>query len=135
LRGRILIDIRRKKPACETGASSVEFALISGLLFSILFSTIDFGVWAGFQNQVTAGARNAAIQYSISHSTTDATDIVKKQIAATTVSFSVDSIDATTAGCIPGQVVTANVSYNQSVGTGFLFILPAIKASSYAICQ
>jgi Flp pilus assembly protein TadG len=124
-----------KSPTASEGSAAVEFALIAGLLFGILFSTVDLGLWAGYQNQVTAASRNAAIQYSISHSTSDASDIVFKAIMPSSVTFSVDTSDATSAGCYPGQLITSNVTYTASIGTGFLFILPMVKASSYAICQ
>ncbi len=50
----------------EDGAAAIEFAIVAGLLFMLVFGIIDFGfgfhTWNGTANAAREGARQAAVE-------------------------------------------------------------------------
>lgn len=46
--------------ACETGAAAVEFALVSILVFPLLFAIIEYGLWFNDSLNVRQGVREGA---------------------------------------------------------------------------
>ena len=57
LRGRVARDSGRRR---ETGASAVEFALVSTVLFPLLFGIVDYGLWFADSLSARQAVRDAA---------------------------------------------------------------------------
>ncbi len=57
--------MKQQRRAAQRGAALVEFALVSALLFLLLFGIIEVGLLLGDQAQVGAAAREAARSASV----------------------------------------------------------------------
>jgi len=153
--------IYSSKKIHDEGASSVEFALLAGLLFSILFITIDFGIWSANQTVITGAARDGAIQFAMTGSANNALktaltsgsslspDLAKSQVSLFISNsidtldsnpISTDSLDVSDRVCSAGQAIKVRITYPRTalVGTDILFptqVIPAITAESVAVCE
>lgn len=60
---------RKAKRHGEEGAAAIEFAIVAGLLFMLVFGIIDFGfgfhTWNGTAQAAREGARQAAVESNI----------------------------------------------------------------------
>ena len=88
---------RRRSQRPDTGASAVEFALLSVPLLLILFGIIDYGIW--FADSISArqavrdGARRGVVEQFTSGSCTGQTDLAN---LACTVKEAMEPISANT---------------------------------------
>lgn len=151
-----------KLKTSQTGASSVEFALLAWLLFAIIFLTIEFGIWSTYQTFVTSSARDASIEFSLTRSSDSA---LKRAITTganltpalsapqvtfyaadalgelkTIVASEVTDNNPATGACTPGQKIAVAVSYPRSLVTGFTGLLtnvalPPFVAKAVSICE
>jgi len=111
---------RIKKAKDETGGSMVEFALISPLLFLILFGIIEFGLLlfdkAVLTNACREGARAGIVFSDPRPSSDEIKQVVVDYCRGYLISFSADSSlgadDVTVSlGAESGDSLTVNVAY------------------------
>jgi len=120
----------------QRGAALVEFALISVLLFLLLFGIIEVGLLLGDQAQVGAAAREAVRSASVGNTTgTAETGGVNAGtgLHLTTASVSLEkSLDngatwvplgdaGSTNDAVAGNLIRATVSYNHPLVTTLIF--------------
>lgn len=149
--------INFKSVSSEEGASSVEFALLAGLLFAIVFITIDFGIWSANQTVITGAARDAAVQFSLTRSAKQAmakamlsssrlssgSTGLKVSLAVASSTDAIDSartIDAIDNACQPGDAVKVSISYPRSLlfGNSTFWagsVGATMTAASVTICE
>ena len=126
----------QRNVAFQRGAALVEFALISSLLFLILFGIIDVGLLLGDQAQVGAAAREAARAAAVGstietaetngvnagtglHLTTAGVYLEKSTDGVAWVALS-DTVFGTN-DAVSGNLVRATVTYNHPLVTTFVF--------------
>lgn len=113
----------------ETGAAAVEFALVSGLLFTLLFGMIQYGVYFWALQSGSHAAREAARQAAVGALDCTEFDAAVLQNAEAEVASTVNakrlfypSATATTpAPAVAGGVVRVEVSFD-SLDFGFPFV-------------
>lgn len=127
-----------KRRTAQRGAALVEFALVSALLFLILFGIIEVGLLLGDQAQVGAAAREAARAASVGstienaeaggvnagsgiHLTTANVSLEKSLDNGTTWIPLGDTPLGTNNDAIPGSLVRATVTYNHPLVTTLIF--------------
>jgi Flp pilus assembly protein TadG len=113
----------------EDGAALVEFALVSVLLFTLIFGIIHFGYVLSFKQDLTRsaaeGARAGAVAFPASKALTDAEKATQDAVDAagkkcgTTKGFDDDgdgmACNVTLGNCVTaaGQCVTVELTYDQ----------------------
>ena len=129
--------MRPKRRTAQRGAALVEFALISALLFLILFGIIEVGLLLGDQAQVGAAARAAARSASVGstienaeasgvnagsgiHLTTASVFLEKSLDNGTTWTPLGDTALGTN-DAVSGNLVRATVTYNHPLVTTLIF--------------
>lgn len=104
----------------ETGAATVEFALVLVLLVTILMGIIEFGraynAQLTLQHAVREGVRVLAI-------TKDSTQAIDATVLAAQSSVPITSADVTTTACTAGQQTSVTATY------AFQFSTPIIGTS------
>lgn len=135
----------------NTGASSVEFALLAGLLFAIIFATIEFGVWGMNKTVIAGAARDAVVQFAQTQSADQGTKRaltaakgLSTTLLASEVSFFLGTSTtaaASTATCTPGQLITVKISHPYVLISGSLVTnligktSLAMSAESASVCE
>jgi Flp pilus assembly protein TadG len=126
-----LIRIRK----LQRGAALVEFALISSLLFLLLFGIIEVGLILGDQSEVGQAAREAARSAAVGHKIGDAEASAVSAgaglhltPASVYLEKSIDGVTwvalgdtAGTNDAVTGNLVRATVSYNHPLVTTLIF--------------
>lgn len=119
----------------QRGAALVEFALVSVLLFLILFGIIEVGLLLGSQAQVGAAAREAARAAAIGSTVGDAqmrgvNAGTGLHLAAASVYLekSVDGVvwiplgdNGSANDALTGSLIRATVTYNHPLATTLIF--------------
>lgn len=130
--------MRPKRRTAQRGAALVEFALISALLFLILFGIIEVGLLLGDQAQVGAAAREAARSASVGstienaetsgvnagtgiHLTTASVFLEKSLDNGTTWTPLGDTALGTNNDAVSGSLIRATVSYSHPLVTTLIF--------------
>ena len=126
-----------KRRTAQRGAALVEFALVSALLFLILFGIIEVGLLLGDQAQVGAAAREAARSASLGntietaetsgvnagsgvHLTASSVYLEKSLDNGTTWNLLGDTALGTN-DALSGSLVRATVTYNHPLVTTLIF--------------
>jgi len=119
----------------QRGAALVEFALVSVLLFLVLFGIIEAGLLLGDQAQVGAAAREAARAAALGSTVGNAQTLGANagtglHLTAASVSLEKSSDGTVWAplgdngsanDALPGTLVRATVTYNHPLVTTFIF--------------
>ena len=121
----------------QRGAALVEFALISGLLFLILFGIIEVGLILGDQAQVGAAAREAARAAAVGSTIeaaeaggvnagtglhlTAASVYLEKSLDGGTTWLALGDTVLGTNDAVSGSLIRATVSFNHPLITTFIF--------------
>ena len=128
--------MRHSRRQQRRGAALIEFALVSVLLFTILFGIIEVGLLLGSQAQVGAAAREAARAAAIGNTVASAQSLganagtgLHLSAASVYLEKSLDGIvwvplgDSGSANdALPGNLVRATVTYNHPLVTTFIFV-------------
>jgi Flp pilus assembly protein TadG len=106
----------------ERGAAAVEFAIISTVLFMIVFGIIEFGrtysQYEVFQGAAREGARRAAVGASLSE--------VQQAVSQAADPYTLSNTPAMDRTCTPSTVGEAvTVSWNQTFQISIPFLPPA----------
>ncbi|MGI4788007.1 MAG: TadE/TadG family type IV pilus assembly protein [Janthinobacterium lividum] len=127
----------RLRRRLQRGAALVEFALISGLLFLILFGIIEVGLLLGDQAQVGQSAREAA-RAAAAGSTVEAADasavsagsglhltaasvILEKSADGGSTWAALGDTAAGTNNAAAGNLIRATVTYSHPLVTTYIF--------------
>ncbi len=129
--------MRQKQKTAQRGAALVEFALVSSLLFLILFGIIEVGLLLGDQAQVGAAAREAARAASLGNTIesaetsgvnagtgiqlTASSVYLEKSLNSGTTWTPLGDTATGTNDAITGSLVRATVSYNHPLVTTLIF--------------
>lgn len=116
----------------DDGAAAVEFALVSILLFLLLFGIIEFGIGFFTQQGAAAGAREAARRAVVGKVTTctNLTNIAKNAAGSASNFFnsvSLTTVDDNGAGNAPNGVV-GDVGDDVKVTITYHVALPFVSA-------
>ncbi len=126
----------RRRKQLQQGAALVEFALISSLLFLLLFGIIEVGLILGDQTQVNQAAREAARSAAVGSTveTAQATAVsagtgLKLTAAGVFLERSADGGTTWSAlgdigsanNAVSGSLIRATVSYNHPLVTTLIF--------------
>ena len=103
-------------PGRERGAVAVEFALIAPVLLLIVVSILEFSHFYNLQISVTQAAREAAREMSVSN---DVGLAAAKGVAGAPGVAIAPGNFAFSGACVPGDTVTATVTFTQPALTGF----------------
>lgn len=129
--------MKQKRKTAQRGAALVEFALVSSLLFLILFGIIEVGLLLGDQAQVGAAAREAARAAALGstietaeadgvnagsgiHLTTSSVYLEESLNNGATWTPLGDTVSGTN-DAVSGSLVRATVSYNHPLVTTLIF--------------
>lgn len=122
----------------------MEFAMLAGLLFSVILATVQFGLWSANQTILTGSARDSAIEFLMTKSasaavakakltgsrlvpplasgTSDLTGEVKVFVSDTVSGLdganAISAADLSLAVCKPGQAVKVSITYPRSLFDG-----------------
>lgn len=129
--------MRRKRRTAQRGAALVEFALISTLLFLLLFGIIEVGLLLGDQAQVGAAARQAARSAAVGSTIetaetggvnagsgirlTAASVYLEKSLDNGTTWTPLGNTVSGTNDAVSGSLIRATVSYNHPLVTTLIF--------------
>jgi len=93
LRARALVA---RRPGRESGAAAVEFALVSPILFALLFGIISYGYMLSFRQGISQGAaegaRAAAVEFNSANQSTVAMAALNRSLESYGVSCSGTSL-------------------------------------------
>ncbi|MPZ95811.1 MAG: hypothetical protein GEU96_13105 [Propionibacteriales bacterium] len=120
---------RCRRRSSDDGASAVEFALVSVLLFTILFGLIQYGLYFWSLQSGSSAAREGARRAAVGDlGCTDLEAYVKARVQGETDAGDIATrtyhqADGTTAAspAVVGGVVTVTVTFN-SIDLGFPFV-------------
>ena len=126
-----------QRRTAQRGAALVEFALVSTLLFLLLFGIIEVGLLLGDQAQVGAAARQAARSASLGSTieTSEANGVaagtglsltasgvyLEKSLDNGTTWIALGDTVSGTNDAVSGSLVRATVSYNHPLVTTLIF--------------
>lgn len=129
--------MRPKRRTVQRGAALVEFALVSALLFLILFGIIEVGLLLGDQAQVGAAAREAARSASVGSTIenaetsgvhagsgiqlTAASVFLEKSLDNGTTWIALGDTALGTNDAVSGSLIRATVTYNHPLVTTLIF--------------
>lgn len=130
--------MRHQRQTAQRGAALVEFALVSSLLFLILFGIIEVGLLLGDQAQVGAAARAASRAVSVGstiesaetsginagsglHLTAASIHLEKSLDNGTTWIALGNTVTGTNNDAVSGSLVRATVSYSHPLVTTLIF--------------
>jgi Flp pilus assembly protein TadG len=129
--------LRKSPRKNQRGAALVEFALISSLLFLILFGIIEVGLLLGDQAQVAQAAREGARAAAVGSSTvtaetsavnagaglhlTTANVLLEKSTDSGNTWSALGDTGTGTNDAVTSNLVRATVTYNHPLVTTFLF--------------
>ena len=136
--------------ALRRGAALVEFALVSSLLFLLLFGIIEVGLILGDQAQVAqaarAAARSAAVGSTVETAQSAAvsagtglnlapSSVSLESSAGGTVWIALGDAPGGTNTAVSGSLIRATVSYNHPLVTTFVFSGSAKRLTSQMVMQ
>ncbi len=129
--------MKMRRQTAQRGAALVEFALISTLLFLILFGIIEVGLLLGDQAQVGAAAREAVRSASVGSTIesaetsgvnagsgihlTAASVSLEKSLDNGTTWIALGDTALGTNDALSGNLVRATVTYNHPLVTTLIF--------------
>lgn len=114
----------RREGRSDRGAAAVEMALVTPLLFLIIFATIDFGRMIAAQITITQAAREGVRVWALGNGTATGPSASDVSNAVTSAASPLSGVSSSTTACTNGQVTRVTVTYT------FRFITPVGAISS-----